>query len=63
MFRRGDLSGAIFYVWRSASIADPRVIEIAREGQQGSHQDVCCLRALHGGQRRDIVRQRPPMRL
>jgi hypothetical protein len=40
----------------------PRVIEIACEGQQGSRQDACCLRALHParGQRRDIVRHARP---
>jgi hypothetical protein len=43
------------------NIADPRVIEIASEGQQGSRQDAFCLPALHRGQWRDIVRQRPPM--
>jgi hypothetical protein len=42
---------ATFWVWRSASMADPRVIEIAREGQQGSRQDAFCLPALHRGQR------------
>jgi hypothetical protein len=55
MFAAAISPGRLSYVWRSASSADPRLIEIAREGQQGSRQDAFCLPALHGASGRDIV--------